>query len=333
LDRLAAAYQGVELFDVSKLPKILEILATLSEESKKTSWGIGMSPCTTAHKFTLSRDKSEIRPLLDSTWIYPKENLKYPISIQEKNEAPWPWQVEQTLWIFLDEIISRNIDESWFNTLIKMPCERDSQANLIAYAIRRLIRVNPQLTLSIYRNILLNPKFIEAHVLFDIPWDVGRATLKWLPNDKTIDTKLAYAFIYDVLENSPNLSAKYSAESWIKKEIWHNAKDEPQLPFKSTVILFLSQKVLAEESSGNTNPLDRAFTVAKLAEKPPFAPGNDWGYGYYTSNDSNQRIKYLKKFRDWFNEHSGEIKETAKEEAKEISIILDGLKGCSLCSE
>ncbi len=109
LDRMAAANQGGELIDASELPQLWKAVA------ETVSAGVNPSPCEFLFSANLSPQMWANRkrvPLVEREPLsilgrkidLPERDADYPVTADERNRAPWLWQMKRALEVLNEKV-------------------------------------------------------------------------------------------------------------------------------------------------------------------------------------------------------------------------------------
>ena len=342
VDRQAAAFEFAERsprpFPIGRvLPKLMEARAALQEESWRSNWGLDRSPLS---QMDLHYQAPQVFVLNGYEWHPPAAVGKYPCSLREKREAPWPWQVSVAIDGLLVKLREKayprkRVNREWLEALMAMPCESDRQAEGIVEAAPPAISADPVRVLGVLRNIALNPKF--GYGGRDIGWYVGSflySDVAAAEKDRyLLDPKLAHTLIYDILENSPSAPARDSAGRHISRRFLRPG--ERVSPFPATEILLLSKKALHGNGEPNISALTYASMVYGLVDNPPERISEDPQRAAMAIEIHHNQAEVEKKlvgFKQWFELNSKELAARAATESAEINRIKDALSRVKKCS-
>ena len=96
LERRAAAHQAKGLVPIAWLPKVWQAVAELRRQQDQ----FGLKPHPMNSMMWIPGDRSlprVPRRILGHEWTPPAEPLEYPLTLKEREAAPWPWQVLEAL--------------------------------------------------------------------------------------------------------------------------------------------------------------------------------------------------------------------------------------------
>ena len=148
LERRAAAHQAKGLMPVAWLPKVWQAVGELRREQRLDQFGLKPHPMNSMMWIPGPRSSPPVpRRILGHEWTPPAEPLEYPLTVKEREAAPWPWQVLEALNDLKAGFIpstygplERDKADAYLSAVLTMPCGTDDE-------VPRADRVSPS-TLS-----------------------------------------------------------------------------------------------------------------------------------------------------------------------------------------
>lgn len=260
-ERLVAAKKGQHLFDLEKLPVLQDTL----EELGYAATIVRSRPGIASASIYLGDYKPTM--VLGHHWTPPTERVPWPLTAEDFETVPWPWQVstvlsclrevlEQRVWTFEDRKIR-------YQQMLARPCNTRLEALGVAKASHWLDWFKPteedwpmlMQVLASWRNLILNPDFksvnralIEDIALLNKGWN--ETEYRWVPQ----------AILLEILEKSPNEATKmYTVHDFFRLYFVTNDRRHFRLPIPAT--LTLASLDYVQKSRGS---VDDRFYAAKL---------------------------------------------------------------------
>lgn len=135
LERRAAAVQGRGVIRVEWLPKLWRAIGELRHEVQLHHWGLKPHPLSSVMMGHASTEPERQRRILGHGWKAPNAPMDYPLTPEERERAPWPWQVEQALRdLHRGPIpstyapLEREKAEAYLAAVLTLPCGTDEEA-------------------------------------------------------------------------------------------------------------------------------------------------------------------------------------------------------------
>lgn len=344
-NRMAAAAQGVEIFPLKWLPRLLAAQAELAQERGLHNWGMKPNPNNSALVFTLpSLDKflktglPREREILGHRWIVPETGSPYPMSWTEESLAPWPWQVQQALNQFYAALCPSDPYKlsrapAWLDETMQLPWGTDGEAQTFVRLSNGSAHLKTMAVMARWRKIALDPS--KPNAARDVAVNLSSAVRLW---DDPASQTVGQVILTDIIRSCPNESAKQEAA-------WHLGEQryvgrvhvegvyEERLPLPVTSLLAVSEAAtnsargeqwtrLCMYVTGACKALDsRELDKDSGLMKGKFVTGIDWNHPplnpdeIYRMDPQSPKVgEFLKIFEQWFHRNEKKLrKETAKE--------------------
>ena len=143
LERRAAAYQAKGLVPVTWLPKIWRAIGELRREQAASDFGLKPHPISSTVYMPRRPRREGPRPILGHTWTPPAQPIDYPLTPEEREKAPWPWQVQQALSDLDGGLVpstysplEREKADAYLAAVLTMPCATDEEATWLVSAVQ-----------------------------------------------------------------------------------------------------------------------------------------------------------------------------------------------------
>jgi hypothetical protein len=309
LERRAVAAQSAGLVPVEWLPRLVSAMTELRRAQRQPprNWGLLPSPASSQGSVPWTRDSATSRPrrVLGAVWTPPDRPIAYPLTAEERERAPWPWQVQDALVVVYWRLVRFTLDSGQMDTyraaLMTMPCRTNEEAQSFVMAAARAAP-SPE-TLAALINIVLaeHPNAsIQALLQF------GSAVRSWRDERAW---GIGAAGVLKVLTTVRDESLRRSAAATLRqlREQFPNIAGRRPLP--AAVVIELNR--LALDSAVGT-PWDRlhayVFAVMEALDDPPFTPDRRM------PRDSPEVAARLADFEHWLNAHRRELRNLASEQ-------------------
>src|SRR5437867_3373029 len=135
LERRAAALQGRGVIPVEWVPRLWRAIGELRREQQRHQWGLKSNPLSARMYSPPSSEPERQRRILGHDWSVPDQPIEYPLTPDERERAPWPWQVQVALRDLYNGLIpstyaplQREKAEAYLAAVIAMPCGTDDEA-------------------------------------------------------------------------------------------------------------------------------------------------------------------------------------------------------------
>ena len=305
LERRAAAYQAKGLVPVTWLPKIWRTLGELQREQAVDDFGLKPHPMSSVAYMPRGPRRESPRQILGHTWSPPPQPIDYPLTPEEREKAPWPWQVEEALRDVIGGLtpstyapLEREKADAYLAAVLTMPCTTDDEATWLVSAVQSSSHYKTPAIMATLRNIALNPRLPRAAVQAGSTF--ADATRLW--NDPRA-WDLGAAGLLDILRSSPHTEGRrntaYSARSL--REAFADGRTSSR-PVPAAVILEMGRLAL-DPSAGDdwTRLYVYAFSAIEALDEKPFVPDRRMDPA---SPDVQRR---LRDFAAWLEMHRREL--------------------------
>lgn len=304
LERRAAARQGA--LPPEWLPKIWAAIGEVQRQH--STFGIAVHPLSVAPRFPWERPAPG--RILGHLWNPPIQLIDFPLTPEELERAPWPWQVAVAFGD-LRAAISRGVPgaqplapaEAYFGAVLGMPCRTDEEAVVFIEAATQFAGRFAPIVMGALRNIALNPALPVAAlrasgVYVDQRWDDARAY--WV----------GYAGILDILRRSPHPGAREGAARSVRDlRVFSRSGEIYPQPVPAAVILEMGDRALATETGTDVGDLYAlVFHIAAAVDEPPFPVQSG------PSSDALEVTRSLRAFREWYAVHRGDFVKLAEQQ-------------------
>jgi hypothetical protein len=332
IDRMAAVSQGSSLFPLEWMPRLMAAIGELRRESRLHSWGVSQ-PVFSATRFNgLGIELQKINPktpkefiVLGHKWNAPTNEIPYPETMQAKERAPWPWQVQNALNELLVYIkpyhTEREKAERWLEAAMQMPCTTDEEAGLFIEASKCSSHVKTIAVMARWHWIALQPEFPNAACA--VAMAIGETTRLW--NDP-FSQSVGQVIITDILRHSPHKNAKERAAYSLPdlRYRWVGVNRERKLPLPATAIVAASERALQLIDGDEWNRLyTYAFSVCETLDRPPVKPDRNM------DPDSPMVTRLLKHFESWFADRKDDLLEEQAKEAPQLNNLREQFKSAN----
>jgi len=320
-ERRAAALQGRKLFRAKSLPRLMAAIGELRKEERIHRWGLKRNPLSSALIWpgtdrvvkAVPADQ-RTRRVLKGTWTVPDEAIPYPLFWDAQAEAPWPWQVQQTLSdLFVWARPGWPQDaKAWLSAAMEMPCTTDEEASLFVEATQASTHHKSMPVMARWHGIALDPKLPQAAAW--VARSVGEACRLW---DDPLSQGVGQVIVVDLLERGPHQAARERAAYGIRNLAvrFRDGKDV-RLPRPATAILKASEMALDPESGHDWKRLYvYAFSVCEAMAKPPVKVDRRMG------PKSPDVRRTLVRFARWYRSRKGDLERAAAAEAESLDKI------------
>jgi hypothetical protein len=329
LDRRAAARQGGKLIPLAWMPKLWRAIGELRREEALHNWGLDYPPVSAIARFNRSPKPPHARTILEHLWTLPDTLTDYPLTPEERERAPWPWQVQQALWDLYAGLIpstysplDRDQAEAYLAAVLTMPCNTDEEAQWIVDASQGSSHFKTPAIMAVLRNIAVNPKFplaaTRASGMF------ADATRLW---DDPQSWWIGYAGTLDILRQAPKAVVDNAAYWTRDLRLVFRDGSEQKRPLPAEVILQLSRLALDPKTGSDwTRLYVYAFSVLEALDQRPFQADRRM------DPQSPQVQERLIEFRDWYKGHTAELEALASEQKAGLETtkrLLDSFRKCA----
>ena len=249
------------------------------------------------------------RQILGHTWTPPAQPLDYPLTPKEREDAPWPWQVQQALQDLDGGLIpstyaplEREKADAYLNAVLTMPCETDEEATWLVSAVQGSSHYKTPAIMAALRNIALNPRMSLAAV--QVSTTYADATRLW--NDPR-SWDIGAAGLLDILRNGPHREGRHSAAYSVRslREAFADGRTTRR-PLPAAVVLEMSRLALDPNAGDDwTRLYVYAFTIVESLDEKPFPPDRRMDPA---SPDVQRR---LRDFAAWLEAHRRDLEALA----------------------
>jgi hypothetical protein len=275
LERRAAASQSKGLVPVAWLPRLWGAMGELRRERALHQFGLKPHPFSSAPWRALgSPFPIAPRSILGSPWTPPEQPVEFPLTPEEQEQAPWPWQVLEALQDVYGGLIpstyqplERRKADAYLAAVLTMPCGTDEEAGWLVEATQASSHYKTPAVMATLRNIAVNPGMPLAAA--QVASTYADATRLW--ND-TQSWAIGAAGTLSILRTTPHRevrdNAAYGAQSL--REMFVDGRERPR-PLPSSVILEMSRRALDPATGSDwTRLYVYAFSVIEALDAPPF---------------------------------------------------------------
>jgi hypothetical protein len=326
-ERRAAALQGRKLVPLEWLPKLKRSLGELTREQSLHNWGMQFHPLDS--RGGARTDTSSPRRILGQVWKPPADRIDFPLKPEEREQAPWPWQVQQALQDLFSGLVpstyaplQRDKAEAYLSTVLTMPCDSDEEARWLVEAAEASSHFKTPAVMAALRNIAVNRRMPDtASYAAQLYAD---ATRLW---DDPRSWPLGYAGLLDILRRTPHTSARHQAAYSVRNlRVGFRGGKEYRRPIPAAVIVEMSHLALDPRAGSDWDRLYiYAFSICEALEDPPFPAARQ------LDPQSPRVAELLEEFRRWRETHSREFQALAIQQATELRDAERVLTGSSKC--
>ncbi len=306
LERRAAARQSV--LPPEWLPKIWAAIDEVRRQSN--AFGIAVHPMSAAGRISWRRP--EPGRILGHLWTPPAQLIEYPLTPEERERAPWPWQVGSALNDLKAPFFPgtagaprRASAREYLGVVLTMPCSTDDEALLFIEALTQFGGSFSPIVLGVLRNIAVNPNLplaalhaSGAYVEENQYWDEPRAY--WL----------RYAGILAILRRSPHAAARDAAAHGVRElRVLRLDGDLYPQPVPAAAVLEMGDRAMATDTGTDVRSLYAlVFSIAAAVDEPPFPVQSGPG------SDPLEMTRSVRAFREWYEVHRGEFVKLAEQQ-------------------
>ena len=257
------------------------------------------------------REKAEEIGVLGHTWELPAKNRPYPQTWQEECNAPWPWQVQQALYLLFGSMIPSiytngpDACKNWLDVAMTMPFRTDEDATRFVDATES-IHFSTLAVMSRWRRIAGNPRMHKAAAMISLR--TGEQGCLW---DDQRSQGLIQLVILPLLERRdlPEDRPIVALDSMRPKLLGYPGAWERGLPLPATVVVKVSELALDPTFGSAEKRLYFALEVCRVVDHPPkqLADRINDGLG-----DPDRKLKI---FEAWYSQEKLQLHQKAAIEA------------------
>ena len=275
-ERRAAALQGKGLIPMSWMPRLWAAMRELQRGRTVQDWGLKPHPIS-----SMSYDfrawlpaPPPVQTVLGHRWTAPRTPMDYPLTPDERENAPWPWQVEAALFDLYGGLVASTIaplerekSDAYLAAVAELPCTTDEEAQSLVTAAQYSSHRKTPAVMGALRNIALNPSFTLAPIHASTTF--ADATRLW---DDSLSWAIGVAGTRDILRDSPHSRARdnaaYGLRSLRERFRWEGTA---RMPVPAAAILEAARLALDTTAGDNWHRLYVfAFSVVEAVDDPPF---------------------------------------------------------------
>ena len=171
LERMIAAHVAGPTFPMSSVRTIWSAAEALDDASTRAGfWRVGPHPLSAAARMQPEVVEEQV-VVLGHTFATPEFEIPYPMTIDEKSRAPWPWQAQQALRLLDERLLGpspphdpawrhaahRARNREWLENTFQLPCGNVQEAHRVSQRARRVADTHPLSYLSLLKNLALDP--------------------------------------------------------------------------------------------------------------------------------------------------------------------------------
>ena len=330
LERRAAAFQSKGLVPVTWLPKIWRTMGELWREQRLHEFGLKPHPVSSMMWMPRPPAFPAERSILGHPWKVPAEPIEFPLTPKEREDAPWPWQVEQALIDLRAGLypstyapLNRDAADAYLAAVLTMPCGTDEEAQWLIGAVQGSSHYKTPAVMAALRNIATNPGFPLAAV--QVGSEYADATRLW--NDPR-SWDIGVAGLLDMLRRAPTAQARQNA-AYSVRSLRESFVDGRTLrrPLPAAVMLEMSRLAL-DPSAGDawTRLYAYAFSAIEAMDAPPFAADRRMDPA------SPEVARRLRDFASWLEGHRRELETLAAAQKPSLDAAERLLAGTTACA-
>jgi hypothetical protein len=305
LERRAAAVQARGLIPMDWAPRLWRLIGELRGFDQ--SWAMKPHPLSAAPFPWAPRDTAT-RLVLGTPWTPPRAPPDYPLTPDERERAPWPWQVEQALWDLLATILpstfqplERDRADAYLAQVMTMPCGTSQEAQLFAEAAGASSHYKTPAVMGALRNIAVRGALAPADVR--VSGSFADATRLW---DDPRAWGIGAAGLLDILRRATG-PARESGVYWIRSLREGFGPTVVRRPLPAAVVLAASGLALDPASGDEWKRLYvYGFSVVEALDQRPFEPERGLDPG------SPRVAELLAAFGRWFAAHRAGLDSLAR---------------------
>ncbi len=274
LERRAAGVQGRAVFPLARLALLTAALAELRREESKHAWGLEPHPMSARPSFSRGAvvpGAARTATVLGQPWTEPERRAEYPLTWEEENAAPWPWQVQQTLQQLFGALLPHAPAEAhaWLDACLALPWGTDEEASMFVEASRSSTHFKTPRVMARWRAIALSPKLPGAAAL--VAGEVGQATRLW---DAPSSQAIGHAVTVDILTRSPHSAARDQAAYGLRHLTTRvsGGKEVPLSPPVTGILTALRLALDPRRGEVWNRLYTYGFSALEAMTAPPFAP-------------------------------------------------------------
>ena len=312
-ERLEAARRGASIFPIDWLPRLLEV-----RRATTGNWGLLPHPHDNRPHFYWMHDQTNqtSRTVLGHVWTQPSDWQDYPLTWEEEQASPWPWQVHQAvekLYIGLWSTVGQEpaTAQHWIDTALGMPCETEEETYGFLDATDR-IDITTSRVLARWYAIALDSTARNAAAHAATDW--ANRVRRWAdPQALAVGQVLILDVLTSCTDN--NTRARAACEAPRLRDAWSRAGGVSRRPMPASTVLALARHA-TDPAKGESN-WDRLYVYGRSAyrclDNPPKEP--DW---WSVKPGSEEARRLLADFAKWFEQHRAELEAAAAREAPEL---------------
>lgn len=317
MDRMAAASRGGSILSPEELPMLWQAMAEVGFVPS----GVSPTPCSANASIFLpgSSGKLDSRVILGSNVELPAKSFTYPITAEERNHAPWLWQMERALAVLFtktnmyygDVRYPERVKAAWA-WQIPAPLHQAGDADPAFDRVRwsKLYIRSRALTEGASQDILLFQTILKL-ALSDERYYAPLNAL-WSQGPDHHLEGLAQTAQIIILQKTHSMNdaelAAYEAASSAR------SKDDPanephaKLVKSATAILAIGKWAMDK----SLNPWDRYFAfvqpICRIVDDPPFPPDE------LRNPSAPQLAEKMTNFEAWFAKRKPALEQQAETE-------------------
>ena len=329
VERRAAAVQGRGSIPVEWVPRLWRAIGELRSEQQRHRWGLKSHPLSAAMNLPSSIEPERQRRIFGHGWSVPDRPIEYPLTREEREQAPWPWQVQVALGDLYSGLIpntyaplERDKAEAYLAAVLTMPCTTDEEAQWFVEATQSSSHFKTPAIMAALRNIGVNPALPGAAA--QVSGMYADATRLW---DDPRAYWIGYAGILNILRKTPHAVAREGA-AYQAVHLREAFRDGAELrrPIPAAVILDMSRRGLTPDTGSEWKRLyTYVFSVVAALDEPPFQA--DRGM----SPESPMVSQRLGEFRQWYEAQRSALEDLARQQQRELDEAERVLAGFEKC--
>jgi hypothetical protein len=305
----------------------------LRAEALVHNWRIRLHPLDSRPFYPPDDVPVGARRVLQHTWAPPALMVDYPLTRDELERAPWPWQAQQALADLNSALVpgstrpgerERDRAGAYLEAMLLLPCASDEDAKVFVEASQGSSHYKTATVLGALQNIALNPAMPFAAI--HVSTTFADATRLW--NDPAA-WWLGYAGTVAILRSTPHREARENAAYWLRslRVAYRNGREEPR-PVPAAAILEAARLALDATPGDEWRRLYvYAFSIAEAVDNPPFPPERGM------SPSSPQVRERLREFSVWYDANRAAFEALAREQAAGLADAQRALAAPSKCRE
>lgn len=251
--------------DLSLLGRTVAAMSLLRREENLHQWGLLPAPLDSRPRLPVPHLSDKTRSILGHSWKCPER----PVALDEK-QAPWPWQVEQALKVYLGRMAPHDpaSAEVWLQACLKLPQRSDDECLAFVESCQSSSHWKNRAVLKRWREIALNRKFPQAGMR--VASSFTDACRLWnAPESMT----LGQEFTLEMLRKAPSENLRQQVAYGMKnlRENWDRNLGKGVRQPEPTACILESLKLSQDARRGDawTRLYTYGFSACEAMDNPP----------------------------------------------------------------